>query len=539
MATPFVAQTKSAVRWRGGVQLGMSSLGYASRFGGGGYENAKDRPEFRGWSSTFGSADSDIIPDLETLRSRARDLDRNNGIAGGAVRTAVDSTVGVGLKLVSIPEYRLLGNDASWAEEWSRQVEALWRIYSSSVDFDASRRQAFSGMTRMVARSFMTNGEALALPLWIDRGNRFRTAFQVLEADRLSTPTAMLEGSTLRGGVEMDQYGAPIAYWIRKTHPGDTIQVGVSQSEWERVPAFTSWGRRRVIHVYDRQRPEQSRGVPAFASSLATFRMMERYQRAELQAAIVNAMVALVVESPMAPEQTAAMFGAAAGVDGVDAATAYAEKRKQYEITMQGGMILPLALGDKAYSHNPQRPATAFGAFIESLARQIGASVNMPYELILKDWSKTNYSSARAALLEAWRTFLSTRQLIADLWAQPVFELWLEEAVSSGEIEAPDFYVNIQLYARAKWIGPGRGWVDPVKEAQAAQMRMDAGLSTLEMEAAEQGLDWEELAEQRSRERSRLAELKDPAANFSADPAMTDAVNEADAKEQRQQEHAQ
>ena len=58
-----------------------------------------------------------------------------------------------------------------------------------------------------------------------------------------------------------------------------------------------------------------------------------------------------------------------------------------------------------------------------------------------------------------------------------------------------------------QWIGPGRGWVDPVKEAQACQLRMEIGLSTLENECASQGLDWEEVVEQRLREKNKLREL--------------------------------
>ena len=74
-------------------------------------------------------------------------------------------------------------------------------------------------------------------------------------------------------------------------------------------------------------------------------------------------------------------------------------------------------------------------------------------------------------------------------------------------VDAPDFYENRYAYTRCKWIGPGRGWVDPVKEAQACQIRMDIGLSTLEAECAGQGLDWEEVLEQRAREKAKLAEL--------------------------------
>lgn len=110
-------------------------------------------------------------------------------------------------------------------------------------------------------------------------------------------------------------------------------------------------------------------------------------------------------------------------------------------------------------------------------------------------------------MLEAWRFFNGRRAWLVNSWATPVYELWLEEAINKGLVDAPDFYENRYAYTRCKWIGPGRGWVDPVKEAQACQLRMEIGLSTLENECASQGLDWEEVIEQRLREKNKLREL--------------------------------
>jgi lambda family phage portal protein len=155
----------------------------------------------------------------------------------------------------------------------------------------------------------------------------------------------------------------------------------------------------------------------------------------------------------------------------------------------------------------PARPTNTFPSFIETLSRQIGTALGLPYELALKDFSKTNYSSARAALLEAWRFFTIRRSWLASYWAAPVYRLWLEEAVNAGLIDAPDFYENQAAYCRSKWIGMGRGWIDPVKEAEAAQVRMAANISTLEIECAEQGLDWQEVLEQIALENSRKTEL--------------------------------
>ncbi|WP_156509106.1 phage portal protein, partial [Oleiphilus sp. HI0132] len=152
-------------------------------------------------------------------------------------------------------------------------------------------------------------------------------------------------------------------------------------------------------------------------------------------------------------------------------------------------------------------PNSAYSSFVENILRHIGTGLNLPFELLMKDFSKTNYSSARAALMEAWRYFIGRRHWLATYWAKPVYELWLEEAVNKGLIEAPGFYQNKALWCRCKWIGPGRGWIDPVKEAKASKIRLETGLSTLEDECATQGLDWEEVLEQRAREQAKMREL--------------------------------
>ena len=54
-------------------------------------------------------------------------------------------------------------------------------------------------------------------------------------------------------------------------------------------------------------------------------------------------------------------------------------------------------------------------------------------------------------------------------------------------------------YARCKWIGPGRGWVDPLKERQGEVLGLDAAFGTLEELVAEiSGGDWRKKFEQRA-----------------------------------------
>lgn len=466
-----------------------------------------DHPDLARWQPAAASADADLLPERQMMASRARDLARNSGVAEGALQTVSDNVIGTGLRLSSTPDYRLLGKSKEWAEEWSTQVESLWRTWAESTDCDAGRSLDFTGLTIQVFRSGWLNGEGLALPLWLPRaGSRYSLRLQVIEPDRLSNPMGRQNGPRLRDGIEIDEYGAPLAYHIRKAHPGDRmLAAAADMNAWVRVPALTDWGRPRVLHVHDKERAGQSRGKPSLSAVMRQFKVLRDFTDAELKAAVVNAKVAAVTESTLDP--TAVVQLLSSDAEALEKYEAGLTDRGLSTVSMEDGQIIPLALGEKLAGFTPSRPSGSFDPFVTAIFRHIATGLNIPYELLMKDFSRTTYSSARAALIEAWRFFRGRRQWVSTYWARPVFDLWLEEAVNLGLVEAPDFYENRAAYTRCRWIGPGRGWIDPTKEADAAKIRMDAGLSTLEAECAEQGLDWEEVLEQRAVEKSRMQSL--------------------------------
>lgn len=464
-------------------------------------------PDMRRWVPLSGSPDADLLPELGTIRSRSRDLARNHGVAEGAVQTLTDNIVGCGLRLKSRPSWKGLGWTAEQAEVWSNEVETQWLAWAESRWCDAARSLNFHGLTTLAFRSGFLNGEALALPLWLDRpGAPAATCLQLIEPDRLNNPNHQSDSEGLRGGIEIDEYGGAIAYWILKNHPGDRYwMMGGFSADAERIPATTPWGRARVLHIHDKERAGQTRGKPGLASVLRQFKVLGDYTNAELKAAVVNSMVAMVTESSIGQEGLIELLSG-----NPEALKTYQDglsQRGRAGVDFNAGMIVPLSLGEKLNSFTPGRPSTAFEPFVMSLFRHVAAGLNIPYELLLKDFSQSNYSSARAALMEGWRFFKGRRKWLATYWAQPVFELWLEEMVMMGRIAAPDFYAKRAFYCRTKWIGDGRGWIDPMKEAQAAEKRMEISLTTLEDEVAEQGGDWEEVLEQRAREQARAKAL--------------------------------
>jgi capsid protein len=246
------------------------------------------------------------------------------------------------------------------------------------------------------------------------------------------------------------------------------------------------------LHVFDKERPGQSRGVPDLAAIIEPLKQLGRYTDAEITAAVVAGMFTVFVKSQhstnLQPMQPTGQSGASEGDE-------------DYKL-MSGG-IVGLLPGEDVIAPNPGRPNDAFDPFVQAIMVQIGMALELPYELLVKRFT-SSYSAARAAVNEAWKYFVTMRSLIADTWCQPVYEAVIEEAVLKGRIAAPGFLQDPAIrraYLGATWIGPGRGQINEVQEVEAAVMRIDNSLSTKSQEtAALNGGDYEANVRTRRRE---------------------------------------
>jgi lambda family phage portal protein len=453
-----------------------------------------DDPALADWMTSGGSADSDLLSERDTIVRRSRDLERNNGYVSGAVQAFKDNIVGHKIAINPAPIGQILGWTNQQVEDWARATRAQFDTwFNDPSEIDAGRMMSGRALTIQAIGSWFLNGDHFALPQWrVFPGCRWSTKIQAIESDRVDTPSFALTSKNIRQGIEYDTFGAMRAVWVRKTHPGDDLSIDISGREFVRIPAYTAWGRRRVIALLDRERTGQSRGRPLLAAIMREIRMAGHYTRTELQATIANSLVAGILESALDPETAASLFSS-----GTDREEYWKSSVAEYRPRLKGGAILQLPLGASFKSHVPNRPNNAFDDFMQSVLHHIAAGLGISYEVLSKDFSRTNYSSARASLLETWRYFMSRRTWLEENWLQPIYELWLEEAVNAGVVDAPGYYENRFAYARcAKWTMAGRGWVDPLKEAQGSMVRRRNRVSTLQAECAEQGLDWREVLDQ-------------------------------------------
>lgn len=477
-------------------------------FGNGG---KRTRPGLSNWNPGAADADADISPDLVDLRAYSRDLARTSALAGGAISTVVTNVVGTGLAAQPSPDMEFLGLSEEEAKAWTAGVMREWKLWAESTDCDLTRTQNLYGLQSLAFRSALESGDVFGLPTMAGTGQPYRLAVQIVEADRVCNPNGQADSATLVAGIENDANGAPKTYHICNTHPGARYRAGAS---WTPIAAFGAQsGRRNILHLFDRRRPGQSRGVPYLAPVIEQLKQLARYSEAEISAAVISAAFAVFVKMDAEAFDTLfddgdkkRYFDSAAKWDGsVSAASMYAP-----------GKAVNLLPGESIESPAIGRPNAQFDPFVMAVLRQIGVGLELPFEVLVKHFT-ASYSAARAALLDAWRFFRSRRDWLATYFCQPIYELWLEEAVASGRIRAPGFFADPayrRAWSAAVWIGDGPGSIDPLKEVDAAEARINLGTSTLAAEAIlHDGVDWETKHRQRVRE-----ETARRAAGFSASP---------------------
>ena len=490
-----VAPTYAQKIYRTRVAFGAAGGGYAAA--------RRDRRATKEWRYSAGSANSDLVPDLPDLRERSRDLVRNNPLARGAINTAVTSVVGTGLKVRARVDRDTLGLDAKAAREWQRQVERLFRVWAESEACDFSQTEAFADLQDTAFRSALESGDMLVLLRYPDRkGAPFGLAVQLVEGDRLSNPSDARDKPAMIGGVERDpDSGAPLAYHVANAHPGDLATDGRAR-EWSRIPARDAAGSRQALLLFDRLRADQARGEPYLAPVIETLKQLGTYTEAELSAAVVGAFFTVFIKTATGqglPPNTGA--GAAAETDAATGAD---------EVKLGKGSIVALRTNESIESASPGRPNEAFDPFVLAVLRQIGVALELPYEVLIKHFT-TSYSAARASMLEAWRFFKRRRAWLARKFCQPVYEAWLADAVARGLVAAAGFFADPlarAAWCRTLWIGDAPGQIDPTKETEAAEKRMNNLLSSRAEETpALSGRDSEEVLEEIAAERELMAEL--------------------------------
>lgn len=392
---------------------------------------------------------------------------------------------------------------ASFFLELQDAIERVWEEWTPTADVRGMMH--FGDLQYLGLRSMLRHGELLHIPVMVSEPLRpLSLAIQAIQPTRLVTPSDMRLTSSIRDGVEYDAAGIPTAYWIATPAPSSlgscVAPSSLTSRDFTRIPARIGH-RPGVFHLFRHLDEEQERGVPVLAPGMNLFRHLSDSLDNELLSQVITSSLSMFVEldegNNMLPDYVRSRKG---------------DQNPRYYQAVEPGTIMYGNANEKPHILETSTPSPNFEQFCRFVLRSMAASVDMPYEVIAKDFSQTNYSSARAAMLEAWKVFTIYRQWLVDHYCRPVFRMVIEEAWLRGKLKfpasAPDFYDAPQLYSAALWIGPARGYVDPVKEVNAVCKEIDYGLKTRREALAERGRDLDSVVKQRRREAALFADTE-------------------------------
>ncbi len=475
---------------------------------------------------TRSSPTSDIDVNLATLRGRSADLAMGTPVATSAINTSRTNIIGAGLKLSPRPRHGLLHMTADEGAVWASKTKAEFDLWASSKFCDVFQKNNFYDMQDIAQVCCLLDGDSFALIKYRKQlpGMPYQLRVQLVEGTRVCNPTPQNTYGPINpwsvimpspdnplnrivNGVEINTDGMVLAYWVANRYPYDPTRMG-QIPKWQRVEAFGKCtGYPNILQISHDDRPEQYRGVSYLAPVIETVKQISRYTEAELTSAIIKSFFSLFVKA----EAGAVPFGT------LPLSEPYSDKEKftmdPNAFEMGPGNINALPPGYDVKSMDPGRSLSTFEPFMKELIKQVGAALEIPYEVLTKSFN-SSYTAARAALLQAWAAFKMRRTWFSRDFCQPIYETWLTEAVTKGRIEAPGFFSDPLIrkaWCSAEWYGPVMGVLDPVKEAQGAALKVQYGFSTHEKETAEMtGTDWRENIERLAVEIKTMKELGIP-----------------------------
>lgn len=474
------------------------------------------RPSMRGWGATPNTVDKDIIPALGGSRAGARDLYMNTPVAAGLLRRIQTNVVGSGLRMKPTPNRDILGLTEEEARAWERKTEFEFGLWADTQECDSGRRLNFADMQSLVLISILMSGDCFVLLPYIQReGVLYDLRVQILESDYVSNPYNQMETSTFAGGVETDEWNAPIAYHIRtipENFPIMAQATGFSNwiGKWERISAYGELSNRRnVLHLMNVERPGQRRGITFLAPVIEKLKQMSRLSESELTAAVITSFFTVFVKNTLPGTN-----GLGVPYDAAQRVTNPAVNKGDRNLIEFGpGAVNYLENGEDIVAPNSSRPNALFQPFFQAMCQEVGSAIEVPAEVVMLQFSHS-YSASRAALNEAWRFYQTWRHRLVRKFNKPVYEEWLVEAVTKGRIVAPGFFQKPEIRAAwsgSRWTGPGQGQINPEVETKAARERIEGGLSSRADEAeAMHGGDWEDTMRRRAREDEFLKELGIP-----------------------------
>lgn len=429
----------------------------------------RHRPTRAGRVSHAQDEDSAVKPyGREQLRLECRDIRRNNPV-GKSICDRLVSCVG-GREI--IPQAKTSDN------EWNRKAEKFFGNYSKVCDY--RRRIVLKDFIDLIINSSLTDGE---LGIVLMKNGQIAP----VEAERIRTPTNMTVGAgagyRIVDGVMVANSGQKMRYYVHNRN-----EAGFFDGN-----SFTAYESDQFWHILRAGfRADMVRAVPDLASIVNPVKDIERYKTSLVLKAENEAKDFYIVKNQAGAvpvSQNPRKYGLNADGTG----TAPTVNGSPVE-NISTGEIKYLKTGEDLERIGSNTPSSNAIPFIQGNLRIICPAIGLPYEVAMMDFSRSNYSVSRTALLQLRDTVESWQFYIVNQFLQRLWNWRIAKAIKDGDLpQAPTDEDGISEWYKVVWQTPRLPSADPMKDAQSTMLEITAGVNTNTEWAMKRGRDLEDV----------------------------------------------
>lgn len=428
------------------------------------YQAADQGRRNRDWRAQQVSADAAYIPDRLTIIARARQMARDSWAGRSAVRAFVRNVVRCGI----VPMAQAKDADGKLLSDLNRRLTRdFWEWANDARACDVTREQTFWQMQALAEQERVVAGESFFYWSYepktkpdgsIDTAAPLGLKLQMFEADQLDTRLISYEGREVRGGIEVDDVGAPTAYHIYRRNINDYLPLPTLESL--RIPA------ERVFRYRVKSRVRETHGVSDLVTVMQEIRDLSRYSQATLWRAIMESCIGVIIKQ-QTPSTSA--FGTMPLASGDTGATSTGLKT----VDFVPGMTAVLNPGEDVTAFTPQAPGNLYEPYVRQQLRSIAAGCGLGYGQLTMDFTQGTYSGQRQEMLETRSEFEPLQELLAHSVVLPVWRLFVQLSILEGRIAIEDFGTDPRRYTDADYVAPPQPWIDPEKEINAWQKAVE------------------------------------------------------------------
>lgn len=438
------------------------------------------------WIAGATTIDHDIRAGMIPVRSRARDLAQNNDYAKAylrAVKKNVVGSEGFALQVKAMNYETVNGKTKPVPDALANSIiENAFYRWSSPATATISGKISFRKVQEIVVETAARDGEMFVRILRGQNVNKYGFTLQLIEPDWIDEKKSeeLPNGNVVRMGIEQDRWRRPVAYYVsQRNSVSEMFGNIVPSGPYMRIPAS------EMIHIYDPERADQSRGMSWMAQSMLGLHDLKGY----IEAAIINARSGASKQGFFRDPNGS---GDEYKGDSVEASTG------RQIATSEPGTFQDIGqLEFQAY--DPKYPDQQFDGFMKSILRGISSGLGVSFASISNDLTEVNYSSIRAGLIEERETWKAIQSWFIETFLNRVYAEWLNMALLTGAINLPS--VKYEKFNNPKWTGRRWAWVDPLKDVDASKAERAAGFKSATMIANEAGRDYEDILQEIAQER--------------------------------------